>query len=460
MTRIPSILAAAVVLAAGPAAGQDARPEAPGLEARVWLDRGTDPVLSRGDRVRIYYRASDDAHVAIFHIDTDGVLRMLHPRGPGEDAWIRGERDYRVLFPRTPYWYVDEYEGKGYFFAVASPEPFDFREVRHAGTDGAWDLSGLGGTVYSDPYLAIDDVVAGILPGWETIPYALDFISYDVGGAHEYPRFLCYQCHGFRSYAAWNPYTYACTDFRVVVWNDPYFLPAYRYGPTRVVYSSALRGRARFEFKPRAAGEAWSPLTRTRQPPVYRSTEYLEPSAAAPPPARIVPPRRRVVPSGPARSSTDAGRRSSTDGSLRRPGSGAGVLAPPARRNAGALEPARSGTARPTPARGRPVLERRPARPTRPGAVRPPPSREPSATRRGGSVGIRTPSGAVGRRPATRPASPTRGGTRVVTPRRPSGAGVRPARPGSSRPTVRPSTGRARPPVRRPPPRPKKKPGG
>src|SRR5690606_28816370 len=46
--------------------------EGPGepLAARIWFDRGDEPVLAPGDRVRIYYRAATDAFVAIFNIDT------------------------------------------------------------------------------------------------------------------------------------------------------------------------------------------------------------------------------------------------------------------------------------------------------------------------------------------------------------------------------------------------------
>ena len=51
-------------------------------EPRIWLDRGVDPVLEVGDRVRIYYRTNADAYVAILQIDTDGTTRMLYPRSP------------------------------------------------------------------------------------------------------------------------------------------------------------------------------------------------------------------------------------------------------------------------------------------------------------------------------------------------------------------------------------------
>ena len=167
------------------------------LETRVWLDRGEDPVVRRGDEVRIYYRTSADAYGAIFRIDTDGVISLLFPQHPDADEAVRGGRDYRLLFPRSPRWRVDEDPGVGYFFMVASPEPLDFSAFRYDEEEG-WDLSEVGATIYEDPYVAIDDYVAAIVPEWEFVPYALDFLTYNVGDTHSYPRFLCYVTHYFR----------------------------------------------------------------------------------------------------------------------------------------------------------------------------------------------------------------------------------------------------------------------
>ena len=86
-------------------------------EPRIWLDRGTDPVLEPGDRVRIYYRTPADAYVAILQIDTDGTTRMLYPRSPTERHYARADRDYRLLFPRSAYWNVDDRPGVGYFLS-------------------------------------------------------------------------------------------------------------------------------------------------------------------------------------------------------------------------------------------------------------------------------------------------------------------------------------------------------
>ena len=230
--------------------------EADPVEARVWLGRGEEPLLQRGDQLRVYYRATQDAYVAIFHIDTDGTARLAFPKSPDEGHYIRGGRDYRLLFPRSPYWYVEDQPGIGYYFIVASPERFDFSSFRFSHYDRGWDLSLVGRQVYQDPYMAMDDYVAALLPRWQDLPYALDFASYDVGERHEFPRFLCYNCHSFRSFAAWNPYYTVCTGFRVVVYDDPYFYPARRYRGDRVVWTRPpTEARARFGFEERLSGE-------------------------------------------------------------------------------------------------------------------------------------------------------------------------------------------------------------
>ena len=113
----------------------------------------------------------------------------------------------------------------------------------------------------------MDDVVAALIPDWEYVPYALDFLSYDVGGAHDYPRFLCYDCHGYRPYNAWDPYQFSCVSFRLVIWDDPFYYPAYRYSGTRVVWTRpAMPGRyPRFSFKERADGEPGTPELARRE---------------------------------------------------------------------------------------------------------------------------------------------------------------------------------------------------
>ena len=361
------------------------------LETRVWMDRGHEPVLQRGESVRLYYRVSEDAFVAIFHIDTTGTARMVFPTSPQENHFARGGRDYRVLFPGATQWYVNDDPGMGYFFAVASPEPFDFSDLRYSHYDGGWDLSFVGRQVYRDPYLAMDDYVAALIPDWEYVPYGLDFTAYHVEQRYDYPRFMCYDCHGFRPYNVWNPYHYSCATFRVVIYDDPYYYPVSRYHGTRVVYVQPRRGVAHFGFKERAAGESGTPkiVVRGSQGGSQPGVAGTETRRAQP---RTGAPSGRAVPGGgsTARRTPPSTGTGAPSGVQRRPSGGAVTrLTPPSASGAGArrggtpesvplttpragagsvrgevpriTDPARPGaTTPPGAATNRPVLERRP----------------------------------------------------------------------------------------------------
>ncbi len=387
------------------------------LEARVWLDRGAEPVLRRGDRVRVYYRTSEDAYVSIFHIDTNGTVRLVFPSAPSENHYARGGRDYRLLFPESSYWFVRDYPGMGYFFAVASPIPFDFSALRYSHYDGGWDLTQVGRQLYTDPYVAMDDYVAAVIPEWEYTAYALDFTAYSVGEAHTYPRFLCYDCHGFRPYQSWNPYRYTCSSFRLMIWDDPFYYPYSRYRGTRVVYVQPQRPREpRFVFKERADGEPGVPVLRTRP----GNTPVADRPGVAGDPAP-----RRTVPGGGVSPGNTAARRPTSVVPSRRGGTAAAAQRtnPSAER----VTPPATGTQR------RPVLERRPVSPGRAGTTTRPSTRvKPKRT---GGTGGET-NGASVMRFTRPPTAATR--TRTTTTRGTTGGSATTGRTGGS--TTRPST--------------------
>jgi hypothetical protein len=447
MRRISFLISTlAVTLAVVPvcAAAQQGEPS-DSLEARVWVDRGDEPVVQRGDEVRVYYRTSADAYVAIFRIDTDGVVSLVYPQHPDMDEVVRGGRDYRLLFPNSARWNVDEDPGAGYFFMVASPEPLDLSLLGFDDETG-WDLSQVGATVYEDPYVAIDDYVATIVPDWESVPYGLDFLTYNVGNTHEYPRFLCYDCHSYQSYARWNPYTYSCSTYRVVIWDDPYFYPRYRYVGTRVVFGRPFGPRPRYEVvSRRVTGVGWAPLVRAREAPERRVVEYKE-SPRAPayqprnprPSGSAAPASARATPSRALPSRTAPPDRVGASGRVAAP-----RTTDPSAARAGRTAPPRATAVTPPSGSERPTLQRRPTTPS----ARLPARNDPTA-------GRATSRGATSRGAATR-GTTSRGNTgpgaatRVPT-RRPGGfTPSRPPTAGAARssPSARPATG-VRPPAR------------
>jgi len=433
MRRVFLITALTVTALAVPSARTRAQ-EAGGLETRVWLDQGDEPVLRRGETVRVYYRASEDAYAAIFRIDTDGRISMIFPMDPRSYGEVEGGRDYRLLFPTAPVWRVNEDPGVGYFFMIASPEPLDF-SVFPFDPDRGWDLDAVGRVVYEDPYVAIDDYVAQLIPDWQAIPYALDFVTYNVGDTYTYPRFLCYDCHDARPYSSWNPYATSCSSVRVVIWDDPYFYPSYRYYGTQVVVARPFVTQPRYAVAVRAPGESYRPLIRSRAAPARAVPAYKEdPGTLAPSAVR----RATARPTQEApRPTQEAPRQEAPRPTLQRrpatpetPSSRLPVRTPPST----SREPVPS-----TPSRGG----------QDPRIVRPSPSTSPSpgATQR--PSGRARPSA-----PSARPSTGAGSGTRAA-PSRPSQPSARPSAPSTrsggsapSRPSAQPSSPSTRPNVR------------
>ena len=461
--RFLALAGLAAWLPTGPVSAQEQS-----VEARIWLDRGNEAVLNRGDRVRVYYRTSADAFVAIFHVDTNGGVQLLYPSSPEVDPYVPGGRDYRLLFPRSSQWYVDEDPGMGYFFIVASPEPMDFRDFRYSYQSGGWDLSFVGRTVYDDPYVAMDEYVARLIPDWEYADYALDFLEYDVGERHDYPRFVCYDCHGFTPYSTWNPYLSACTSFRVVVYNDPWYYPVNRYQGTRVVWvRPPLPGQPRYVFRERRPGEPSAPITMPRpsvgdRPGIpgdavqRRSGAGIGSGGRPAVGGRTGPVPRRPGASDPRSRPTATPTPSTRTGGSSRPvlerrtGSGSGGRATPpvrSRPSGGVTSPPRSSTS------GGSGVEQVRGRPGSTGSVR-----RPGST--GGTTGsVRRPSEGVG--PGTIRVVPRSGASGSVrppgnagsaTPTRPTGAATPSTRPGPSG-SARPSTRGGASGAVRPPPR-------
>ncbi len=233
---------------------------APPFEARIWLDRGVDPVFAPGDRARVYYRSSTDAHLLVLHIDTDGVLRVIG------DGVARGGRDYRLLFADSDEWEVEDSPGVGYFFALAAAEPFVLDRLPDAGEAGAQGWASAGRRIRSDPYVAVDDLRRALLPGVGDA-YAIDFTTYHVGQSYSYPRFLCFQCHTERPFEEWNPYHRTCMDVRVVIYNDPYYYPGTRYRGDQAMYARPPDpGLPQYAFARRIPGEPGTPIVRSRTP--------------------------------------------------------------------------------------------------------------------------------------------------------------------------------------------------
>lgn len=208
----------------------------------VWMDR-QDP-YHRGDEAQIYIKAEQDAYVTVLRIDTDGRVRVLFPIDPQDDNFARGGQAFEVLGrSQDAAFRVDDAPGQGFIFAIASTDPFTYDGYT---TSDHWDYRTIAdGRVRGDPYVTVTDLAAQIAPegSWD-----YDMIGYDVEQHYDYPRFVCYDCHQYTSFYSWNPYDHFCSQYSVVIYDDPFYYP-YRYYGTGAVYGRPVRPGPRYVFK-------------------------------------------------------------------------------------------------------------------------------------------------------------------------------------------------------------------
>lgn len=286
-------LLTALVIAA-PYSGAAPPPDRPRVS--VWTNRGEAPYPS-GESVRVMFQTEEDGYVTVLRVDTDGRVRVLFPREPWEDNLARAGRVYEV---RDAWGFsgfrADAYPGLGYLFAVVAAEPFIYDPIEN---DQRWsyELVADGGRIRGDPYAALTELAARIVPeGNQDWDY--DITPYHVQRHYDYPRFLCFDCHAYAGFPAWNPYDYTCVRFRVVAFDDPYYYPYRWYGGTRAVIQRPHRLEPRFIFRDRGAADAF--FTRIPERPVnddrrrdvgVRGRDIGRPGTVPPP--RAITPRRR-----------------------------------------------------------------------------------------------------------------------------------------------------------------------
>ncbi|HEV2131712.1 MAG TPA: DUF4384 domain-containing protein, partial [Longimicrobiaceae bacterium] len=156
------------------------------VDVRLWVD-GRQEIFQRGDPLRLRFRTSRDAYVAVLHIDPEGELEFLFPYGPRDDNFVRGLRTYSL--PDDEWnrsWRVNSRSGIGYFYIIASAGPLDFQRFQYG---SRWDLSFVGSRVRGDPFWVLDQLTRTLIASPRYTPHSVDYYSYHVGSRAQYPSF-------------------------------------------------------------------------------------------------------------------------------------------------------------------------------------------------------------------------------------------------------------------------------
>src|SRR5215831_13992429 len=170
------------------AAQQIANQVGPGASIRAEFS-----TVSGMRRVVASFHVDADAYVLVGHIDADGILRVAFPLEPGDDGFVRGNRnyytpeffagfadEYRFRAQQPGFRYasrpIDSYDGSlGYAFIIASWRPLRFDQFQ---TDGRWDSFELADEKYmNDPRPAIYEL-ASLLAGQNREAYTVAFAKY------------------------------------------------------------------------------------------------------------------------------------------------------------------------------------------------------------------------------------------------------------------------------------------
>ena len=198
---------------------QYSRRAVPAPDVSVWIDRFS---YRPGQRLRAFFQSDPGAFVTILRLSTTGDVRVLYPHTPSRQA--RYEMD-RLVDDEVPYssdlaFFVNEPEGVGFVFAVASYEPFDYRSVA---SHDRWNTSQLTRYGYADPYDVVSRFIDRTLPA--RAEYSTDYIQYQVVRELYYPRRyaysnyndLYYNCLTYRGYADYYCEQYARYGYRAYI---------------------------------------------------------------------------------------------------------------------------------------------------------------------------------------------------------------------------------------------------
>ncbi len=283
------LVAVPALLAATPAVTM-ARP----MSVDIWTDRGKDAIYEPNDAIEVKVRASDDAYLLVYDIDSEGAVRVLYPYA-GSTGYVAAGHTYRVPPQGSGLQLVVQGPtGQGYIVAVVSREPFNplprylrpyDPQAENAGyvgedeDDADADVTA-DGHISGDPFVAMERIRRKVLYESEnTEAFGTAYTAYYIHEAVRYPRYLCNDCHRPGQWAwwdGWDPYYSSCSafDFRVYwgwSWGPRYWfgtVPYYCYVPR--CYPCAPYDRPYYTSW--GGGHQWrdlwgGPLVRYKSPP-------------------------------------------------------------------------------------------------------------------------------------------------------------------------------------------------
>ena len=191
-------------------------PAASRITLDVWTNKEEGGVYRPGEGMRIFFRASADAYVLLYNIDTEGYIHLIYPYGLDDPSRAEGGRTYQIPSRRDPYDLVADGPA-GVEYIVAAAAPFQFSDL-------PWYLTGRigdgeppvddaenaedAGVIVGDPYVGMDRILRRIVPDGHEDEVATADTYFYIDRRVEYPRYVCADCHYHPVY--FDPYRDVC----------------------------------------------------------------------------------------------------------------------------------------------------------------------------------------------------------------------------------------------------------
>lgn len=180
------------------------------LRAGIWLDKDSDEVYQRDERMSVGFQLNRDSYAVVYRIDTEGRVDLLWPRSRLDDGFVFAGHEYQVPVPGSPPLETGSLEGEGFVEILASAYPFDLRELE-IDFHGENRRDPFLYEVAGDPFLAMNEINYAVtgLEDTENLVVS-NYAGYYVHRKVDHPRYLCSQCHT-DSDQGYEPYTDNCT---------------------------------------------------------------------------------------------------------------------------------------------------------------------------------------------------------------------------------------------------------
>lgn len=305
-----------LLLALAPVAAQDE----PTVTVRINQDQ-----FEIGDRGRIYVRTARDGYLVILHADPQGRIRVLFPIDPGEDNFVRGDRQFELRGRSDREALQIDASGTGTIVAVFSLDAYTFDELTR---NGHWDFLALGGpdqSVKNDPLAGLLEIANNMA---RENPYDYDVATYVVASERYIADGYGGDGHGHLGiHFGFGYYPFGFGFGYGYPYYAPYYVVpfggwygGYGYGNRVVAYSrKGLGTLSRFEPnqpRPRSGfseplsvrGRGFEPRARSVEP---RSRAVEPRGRSVAPRGRSTPPSRFVTPRGSSSRLSFGGGRSS-----------------------------------------------------------------------------------------------------------------------------------------------------